>query len=328
MTMTLLLFLPFLLGLPCAHAAEGVRVLEGIQREYASAPASARPHLEDAAFSYAVARLKARLPSGPSGSQDAVLEVLRFMHDNLRFATGPLPASQARDCCQWSAKAVLAAGNYNGCVEIAKVFQELLKASAPGLPTLFVSSFDWEAARDGGLEPRKKKSPSPAGHALIEVRDPKAKKALLVDPGVYEPGRKVTEDEIAGFFTPDPARRGIVLQLPEKGLDLHISKESGRYALAQYRYGYVFRREALLQTDPLDSLDVVNAELAELRPAPTWENLVKAGTIRSEDPPGAYMMGNRKFEIFDRSPACPFKTQAGPKGSDAAALRAIRKRFR
>lgn len=118
---------------------------------------------------------------------DLIKNVLVFMNNNIKYQSD-VSFLEQRDCCQWTGGQVLAEGNFNGCVEAAKLFLDLFKGAAQRKRLEYgscgyVSSFPVNWAKIRAQESNFGREGIP-GHALIEI-EPLNGKRLLVDAAMF-----------------------------------------------------------------------------------------------------------------------------------------------
>lgn len=294
------------------------KTLLAVRARYEKAGEKARPVLEEAYLRIAAARVRSMPPADGDPARSAVLNTLQFLRESLASTMGRPQKGQNRDACSWDSRRVLAAGSYNGCVEVARAFQDLLRAALPGVSTRYVSSFDVDAAAAGDWRRGK----DPAGHALVEVLLPGGG-STLVDPGVFLGAGRVTDVMLQGAHGPDPNRKGIVLQPQGQRVDVHIARKDGRYEISRYPSNNVFNEHALLSRETFADLRAVNKSLSPLYPPPTFDSLEALGALRREEADGSYSRDGKRFIIFEKRDSCPYRRQRGPGGSNEATLKAI-----
>jgi hypothetical protein len=270
--------------------------------------------------------------------KDLTVKILKFMNNNVtsdRKAERP----ENRDACQWPGVRVLAEGNFNGCVEGCKLFNELYNecAAQTGLPkSNYISSFNVNKATVDNLNSKT----SPAGHSLIEISSDQ--ETFYVDGSMLENstlGAKVTDKELSSPSQVNPNKFGHVIQSKENNTDFHIEKTAQGYKVTHYQLGRVFDKSALIgnqvgfpEVHTFKTLQETNTHLQHYSTKTSFSDLEKANIIKRVDKKNMYAMqteaGLEQYMLFGRgktynrqsNPANPFD----PNTSNGATRNAIK----
>jgi len=259
------------------------------KEQYALLPASksqktVTPEMETAALEAAVADIKTRPAQDPDRAKALTLSVLKRMAETIRYA-GDVPQPAPRDPHEWPGLRVLVEGDFNGCVEAAKVFKTLFDASSPPRVSKYVGGT--LKGEDGG-------------HAVVEVADEKGR-AFLVETSMFSTLDLSIRGE-ADLAKPE----GRTIQTGEE--DINVRRIGQNSVLSRYEYMHLFQEDKRL-AEPLEFKDLasVNAWLrGNVRIADSFQDLEKAGLILAEDKGTFRGPGGRTQYIFEKVSSEPF----------------------
>ncbi|MBI4371619.1 MAG: hypothetical protein HY552_04910 [Elusimicrobia bacterium] len=230
-----------------------------------------------------MAAIKSMPAADVDPAKSLAYNVLRHMASAIRFH-GDVDRPAPRDAHEWAGERVLAEGNFNGCVEAAKVFKVLYDASNPPRRAVYVGGT--RKGQDGG-------------HAVVEITGTDGI-PFLIDTSMF--GRVVRIVSEAEVARPE----GKTLQTGRE--DIHIDKKNNGYAISRWQYAHLFQAERRLGPDiEFGDLRGVNAWLAKnavaLRDFP---GLKKAGIIKREDNGNFIGPGGEREYIYLKTENAPF----------------------
>jgi hypothetical protein len=231
--------------------------------------------------------------------EDLIKNTMMMINNNVSFVNNvPENELPSRDAAQWSGARAFAQGNFNGCVEAAKIFYELYNEviAQKGNPNLgqcrYLSSFDQTKA------PLMNRTDSPAGHALVEV--PYGNGVIYVDATQCRQMQKyyVQLEDLDRPLDIDPARKGVIISPDRSMCDLYIEKVGDQYRITTYdgRDGGVFNGTCL-ESKTFPDLKAVNRYLSLLSLPLSFADFGGKGIFRDVNN-GIFVMGEDTYQLF------------------------------
>lgn len=301
------------------------KLILSLSNLYSQTNEASKKQFADAIFEVAISIIKQMPKSGETSVKNSIINILKFMGQNLKYCDTVLNAKR-RGPADWAEEKVLAEGNFNGCVEMARLFQGLLAKIHPNITTQYVSGFylDWAlfAQKNDQNYPEKNLWEDPFGHAVIEVNDTESKSTFLVDATKADTlNPKLTTEEKAS------QPKGDIIQDKILG-DINVIKtKEEEFSVIYYDYGYVRQEKHITKEikPPFKTIEAVNAHLISEFEKVTFQKLEVYDIAMKEkryekSEKTLFTSGGMDYIIFDKSPKFPFTTDSGKKDSTTTTI--------
>jgi hypothetical protein len=219
------------------------RLFESLKKHYACAGDQRSKERSEQALIITGADMINSQPG--SNFRDISINVMRFMGNNLDYISGAIDSVKengtkpptSRDACEFSVGEVLLEGNYNGCVEAAKVFQALFNEAAAqkgsSARAEYVSAFDTDYTDPAYISSHKDQP----GHALVEIR--LGNETFLMDTsrcddGSFRMSERPTFDEL---------EKRMIINHQDANNEYSIPTNEGIKKLHIFNRGMIFKTE-------------------------------------------------------------------------------------